>query len=294
MNSSGRYIVSLCMGLTAAILGWSVLELILSLQESFPSYTVLLLATGGLSTAAMTAVIASIEGILHKNSSKINREWTMGLVWGFAGGMIGAIAGQFFFNLILPDSVLPESYRNSYFAARIISWAIMGMFIGTAEGLRARSSQKIQAGIIAGLTGGIAGGAIVEGAMLFFPADSWLKLPGFMIMTMGTALLTILIEVKTSPGVFRVLNGTSKGRKYLINQKRTRMGSHPGCDISISGSDKVPGIAVSLKRKGMEIILQAENNFRVLVNDDYVENCSLKYDDVIKIGNSKFLYEVRQ
>lgn len=294
MNSGGRYVVSLCMGLTAAILGWSILELILSFQEEFPSYTILLLTSGGLSTAAMTAVIASMEGILHKNGAKIRTEWTMGLLWGLAGGMIGAISGQFFFTLILPDTALSESYRYTYFAARILSWAIMGMFIGTAEGLRARSVQKIQAGIIAGLAGGIAGGAIVETAMLFFPTDSWLKLPGFMIMTMGTALLTILIEIKTSPGIFRVLNGTSKGRKYLINQKRTRMGSHKACDISIKGREKIPAFAVTLKRKGKELILQTENNFRVLVNDDFVESCTLKYDDVIKIGDSKFLFEVRQ
>lgn len=294
MNSTGRYVVSLCLGLTAAILGWSILELILSLQERFPSYAILLLTTGGLSTAAMTAVIASMEGILHKDGAKIRTEWTMGLIWGLAGGMIGAIFGQFFFNLLLPDTAMVDSYRYSYFIARIISWAIMGMFIGTAEGLRARSVQKIQAGIIAGLAGGIAGGAIVEAAMLFFPTDSWLKLPGFMIMTMGTALLTILIEIKTSPGVFRVLNGSSKGRKYLINQKKTRIGSLNSCDISIKGSEKIPPLAVTLKRKGKELMLHTENKFRVLVNDDFIENCTLKYDDVIKIGDSKFLFEVRQ
>ncbi|MDC7232406.1 MAG: FHA domain-containing protein [Spirochaetales bacterium] len=297
MNSTGRYIVALCIGFSAALLGWSVLELILSLQHLFPGYTLLLICSGGLSTAAMTAVIASMEGILHKNTSKLYREWGMGILWGLAGGTIGALAGQFLFGILLPETLMPDSFRNSYLTARIISWAIMGFFIGTAEGFRIRSLQKIQAGMAAGLIGGALGGAIVEGAMIFYPSDSWLKLPGFLIMTLGTSLLTNLIETVSAPGVFRVLTGASKGRKYLINQKKTRVGSHGGCDISIKGNDSIPPFAVNLKRRGKELLIEGIGDFKVSVNDDFIpagKDQILKYDDVIKVGDCKFLYEVRQ
>ncbi|MDC7240107.1 MAG: FHA domain-containing protein [Spirochaetales bacterium] len=294
MNSGGRYVVSLCMGLTAGLFGWSVLELILSLQDHFPTYTAVLLVSGGLTAAVMTAVIASLEGILHKSTSKINREWSMGLVWGLAGGMIGAFFGQFLFSAILPDTVMPENYKYPYFAARTISWTVMGIFIGTAEGLRARSMQKFQAGLISGALGGFVGGALVEMALLFFPGDSWLKLPGFIIMGMGTAVLTIAIEIYTSPGVLRVLNGGSKGRKYMINQKKTRVGAHQGCDITLQGGSDIPPVAVTFQRKGRELVMQAEEGFHALVNDDPIDNRTLKYEDVIKIGNTKFMYEVKQ
>jgi len=292
MNSGGRYIVALCMGMASALLGWSVLELILSLQNHFPGYTFLLLATGGLTGGAMTAVMASIEGILHKNTVKIHKEWTLGFLWGLAGGMLGAIGGQFLFNLVLPDSIMPESYIYPYYIARIIGWTFLGAFIGTAEGTRSRSSQKIYAGLISGVLAGLAGGAIVETAMIFFPQDSWLKLPGFMIMGIGTAVLTIFIEEKTSPGVFRVLNGASKGRKYLLNQRKITLGSRHICDITLQGDSKIPDLAVILKRQGKEVVLENCNGFPVFVNDESREKTVLRYEDVIKIGDSKFLYEV--
>jgi uncharacterized membrane protein len=292
MNSSGRYVVALCMGLSAALLGWSVLELILSLQNYFPGYTLLLLATGGLTGAVMTAVMASIEGILHKNTVKIHKEWSLGFLWGLAGGMIGALGGQFLFTLILPSTLMPESYIYPYYGARIVSWAFLGAFIGTAEGIRSRSNQKLTAGLISGILAGLVGGSIVETAMLFFPQDSWLKLPGFMIMGIGTAVLTIFIEEKTSPGVFRVLNGVSKGRKYLLNQRKVTLGSKHSCDISLQGDEKIPDLAVILKRKGKEMTLESKEGFSVSVNDEVTHKTTLKYEDVVKIGNLKFLYEV--
>ncbi|MDA3958235.1 FHA domain-containing protein [Oceanispirochaeta sp.] len=292
MNSGGRYIVSLCIGLASALLGWSVLELILSLQNYFPGYTMLLLATGGLTGACMTAVMASIEGILHKNTVKIHKEWTLGFIWGLAGGMLGAMGGQILFNMILPDNLMPESYIYPYYAARIVSWAFLGAFIGTAEGIRSRSSQKITAGLISGILAGLIGGSIVETAMLLFPQDSWLKLPGFMIMGIGTAVLTIFIEEKTSPGVFRVLNGSSKGRKYLLNQRKITLGSRHICDITLQGDEKIPPLAVILKRKGKELVLESNGGFPIFINDEGKHKAILKYEDVIKIGNLKFLYEV--
>jgi len=294
MNANGRYIVSLCMGLAAAVLGWSVQELTLSLQKYYPSYTALLIISGGLTGAVLTAVIASIEGILHKNTVKIHKEWSLGLLWGFAGGLLGALGGQYLFNLILPDSLMPESHIYPYYGARIVSWALMGAFIGTAEGIRSRSSQKIQAGIISGLLGGLIGGAIVETAMLFYPADSWLQLPGFMILGIGTALLTVLIEEKTSPGVLRVLNGGSKGRKYLLNQRKITVGARNSCDIALVGNKKVPEVALLLKRRGKELFLEAKEGAPVFVNDDSCSSCILKYEDVIKIADVKFMYEVKK
>ena len=294
MNSGGRYVVSLCMGLAAALLGWAVLELVLSFKGLFPTYRLLLFASGGFTAAAMTAVLASLEGILHKDTVKIHKEWSLGLVWGFAGGVLGAVLGQMIFLLILPENMMPESHVYPFYAARIISWSIMGAFIGTAEGLRSRSGLKIQAGLISGILAGLLGGSIVETAMMFFPDDSWLKLPGFIVLGIGTAVLTIFIEEKSAPGVFRVLNGSSKGRKYLLNQRRIVLGSRSSCDISISGSDKIPAAAVLLKRKGKEIILSPIKDFPVFINDDSCKEQTLKYEDVIKVGDVKFMYEVKK
>jgi len=294
MKTKGRYIVGMAVGFSAGLLGWSLLELVLSLQHLFPGYRYILLASGALTGASLSAVLASMEGILHKNITKIHKEWLLGLVWGAIGGTIGAFAGQLLFNWILPEGLMPESFRYPYYIARIISWGLMGAFIGTAEGLRARSGTKITAGLISGISAGVVGGTLVETGMLLFPGDSWLKLPGFLIIGMGTALLNILIEEKNSAGVFRMLNGSEKGRKYLLNQKKISLGSSRHNDIIIKGDPGLPATVAVLRRRRREVFIENRDREAPLsVNDRTVDQTALKYEDVIQVGKIKFLYEVR-
>ncbi|OQY35029.1 MAG: hypothetical protein B6241_02595 [Spirochaetaceae bacterium 4572_59] len=294
MKTKGKNIVGMAIGFSAGLLGWALLELVLSVQHLLPGYRTVLILSGAVTGAAMCAVLASIEGILHKNISKMKREWIWGLIWGAIGGSVGAFMGQFLFVLILPEGFMPDVYRLPYYIARIISWGIMGAFIGTAEGLRARSGIKISAGLISGISAGVLGGFLVESGMMLYPRESWLKLPGFLIIGLGTALLNILIEEKKSSGVFRVLNGAQKGRKYLLNQKRITIGSGKNNDIVIQGDTAIPKTAVLIVRKGKETsVIRQSPNFEMHVNDQSTNEYQLKYEDVIAIGKIQFLYEVR-
>ena len=294
MKTRGKYIVGMAIGFSAGLLGWTLLELVLSIQQKLPGYRSVLILSGAVTGAALSSVLASMEGILHKNIVKMRREWLWGILWGALGGIIGAFAGQFLFTLILPEGFMPEVYRVPYYIARIISWGIMGAFIGTAEGLRARSGVKISAGLISGITAGIIGGFLVETGMLLYPQDSWLKLPGFLIIGLGTALLNALIEEKKSSGSLRVLNGSQKGRKYRLNQRRISIGSGKNNDIIIQGDSSVPSTAALVVKKGRNVsIIRQSPHFEMRINDQSAGEYPLKYEDVIGIGKIHFLYEVR-
>ena len=294
MKTRGKYIVGMAIGFSAGILGWSLLELVLSLQTRLSGYRMVLLLSGGVTGAALSAVLASMEGILHKNIVKMRREWLWGLLWGAAGGIIGAFSGQFVFTQILPEGLFMDVYQVPYYIARIISWGILGAFIGTAEGLRARSGSKILAGLASGILAGIVGGSLVETGMIFFPADSWLKLPGFLIIGLGTALLNLIIEEKRSFGALRVLNGAQKGRKYLLNQKHISIGSGKNNDIIITGDDSLPDTAAVVSRKRKIVSIKGDADaMKIRINDSDVTESSLKYEDVIGLGKIQFLFEVR-
>ena len=294
MKTKGKYVVGGAIGFSAGILGWALLELVLSLQVFLPGYRAVLLLSGAVTGAALSSVLASMEGILHKNIIKMRREWLWGILWGGLGGVVGAFAGQLVFVLILPEGLFTEVYRLPYYIARIISWAVLGAFIGTAEGLRARSSSKIMAGLISGITAGGFGGFLVESGMLLYPRDSWLKLPGFLIIGLGTALLNLVIEEKRAAGVLRVLNGSQKGRKYLLNQRKITIGGGKNNDIIIQGDDKMPQTAAVISRKGRETVISSHAEMMdIRLNDKTVGESRLKYEDVIGIGKIQFLYEVR-
>ena len=294
MKTKGKYVVGMVLGFSAGILGWSLLELVLSLQTYLNGYRMVLLLSGGITGAALSAVLASMEGILHKNIVKMRREWVWGLLWGAAGGILGAFVGQMVFSMILPEGLFMDIYQVPYYIARIVSWGILGAFIGTAEGIRARSGSKVLAGLLSGILAGLIGGSIVETGMVFFPADSWLKLPGFLIIGLGTALLNLLIEGKRSYGSFRVLNGPQKGRKYLLNQKNITIGSGKNNDIIISGDDSLPdSTAVISKKRKVISIRRNSDSMKIRINDLEVSECPLKYEDIIGLGKIQFLFEVR-
>ncbi len=294
MKTKGKYVVGMAIGFSAGILGWSLLELVLSLQTKFTGYRMVLLLSGSVTGAALSAVLASMEGILHKNIIKMKREWLWGLLWGALGGIVGAFAGQMLFTLILPEGLFIDVYQKPYYFARIISWGVLGAFIGTAEGLRARSGNKIIAGLISGVLAGIVGGSLVETGMLLFPNDSWLKLPGFLIIGMGTAILTLILEEKRSFGSLRVLNGSQKGRKYLLNQKNITIGAGKNNDIIISGDENLPDSAAIISKKNKTALIRSlSGDLKMRVNDTEVTESSLKYEDVIGLGKIQFLFEVR-
>ncbi len=294
MKTRGKYVVGMALGFSAGILGWSLLELVLSLQTYLSGYRMVLLLSGAVTGAALSAVLASMEGILHKNIIKMRREWLWGLLWGAVGGILGAFAGQMVFTMILPEGLFMDVYQVPYYIARIISWGILGAFIGTAEGMRARSGSKVMAGLLSGILAGLIGGSIVETGMVFFPSDSWLKLPGFLIIGLGTALLNLIIEEKRSYGSFRVLNGPQKGRKYLLNQRNITVGAGKSNDIIINGDDTLPeSVAVISRKRKVVSIRRNSDSMKIRINDSEVSESPLKYEDVIGLGKIQFLYEVR-
>ena len=175
--------------------------------------------------------------------------------------------------------------------ARAVAWAVLGLFVGAAEGVRARSARKVAVGSLGGLAGGLLGGALLEYSRLLLPLPGASRLIGLTILGVAIAFFYGLIERGFAAGVLRVLNGRLKGKEFLINQRRMRIGSARGADIALAGYEGLADRhAVVRLRRGEVVLAAVEGAGPVLVNEKPVSEHPLKYEDVVKIGSAKLFF----
>jgi hypothetical protein len=97
---------------------------------------------------------------------------------------VGLLAGQA--ALWLFGEAALRSYRSFRTAvlpvSRAVGWAVLGLFVGVGEGVRAASLKKAAVGALGGLIGGLAGGFPPEYAALLFPKLAYPRLLGFLIL----------------------------------------------------------------------------------------------------------------
>jgi hypothetical protein len=105
------------------------------------------------------------------------------------------------------------------------------------------------------------------------------------------ALFYGIIERGFAAGVLRVLNGALKGKEFLVNQRRARIGASTRNEIALPGYEDLAERHAEVRlRRGEVVITSLEPKKPVLVNDKAVEERVLKYEDVVKVGQAKFFF----
>lgn len=287
-----RIIISM-LGVSAALFAWPVVELILANQKAFPSYLVFNIIFGAIFGFILGAFLGTGEGILSANQSRIISGAITGAVVGLFGGAIGFLLGQA--ALFVAGNVFFRSYKSftwiGYPVSRAIGWACMGIFIGLAEGFRSRSSKKMVVGILGGFIGGILGGFTIEYLRLLFPDSFVSRLSGLLVFGFLIGLFYSIIEKQFSLGILKLLNGSHKGKEFLINQKKIAVGMDKKNDIVLVDYD-LTGQHVIFEAENQDVVIKKRNKeASLLVNDKPVDEHILKFEDVIKIGNAKFFFK---
>jgi len=299
MSTALRRIILTLLGLLAGVAAWPLMELVLSRQEVFPSYFLFSLSQGALFGLVLGAFFGSGEGLTAKEKGKILRGTLFGAAVGIVGGVFGFLAGQGVLFLVVQRAF--ASYRMQQLVAvplaRIVGWIVLGIFIGAADGLRARSPKRSIFGALGGLLGGLFGGAAIEYLRTFYPDLLYTRLIGLSLFGLLIGLFYSLLERGVSLGVLRVLNGSRRGKEYSFAQNRLSVGSGDRNDIVLPGYSGVEKRHARFLVRGKEVyIMPAERSTgqdnRVLVNERPVEKERiLKYEDVIQLGSAKFLYK---
>lgn len=296
MSTTVRKIILLCLGFLAGMAAWPLAELIVSAQARFGSYLALQSALGAAVGLVAGAAFGSAEGLFARDRRRMAAGAAVGAAIGTVGGVAGSLVGQAF--LLGVGERLMASFRSQRSFARVVlpvsravAWAVLGLFVGAAEGVRARSPRKIAVGVFGGLLGGLVGGLLLEYSRLLLPLGATSRLIGLVVLGLAVAFFYGLIERGFAAGVLRVLNGPLKGKEFLVSQRRARIGSSPRNEIALPGYDELAERHAEVRLRRGEVVLAAlERRRPVFVNDKPIEEHALKYEDVIKIGSAKLFF----
>jgi hypothetical protein len=293
MSTLMRKLIFGIIGLLAGLAAWPAAEFILTLQSGFPSYLIFTVTLGVFFGAIMGGFLGSVEGITLSVRSRILPGILTGIMVGAIGGAVGFLIGQgalfLIGDLFFHSNKAMQSYGIPI--SRTIGWGFLGLFIGTVEGVRARSWMKIKVGMVGGIVGGLLGGLVIEYLRILYPTFTYTRLVGLLILGFLIGLFYGLFEKRFSQGVLKLLNGTLKGKEYLLVQKTIRVGNSVKADIQLTDYQNVADIHAVLQTVKGEIFIKnvhAEN--RVLVNELNILEEKLKFEDVVQIGAAKFLF----
>ncbi len=294
MTTSVRRLIILALGFLAGVCVWPVAEVILFFQAGFPSYLVFLALLGAAFGAVMGVFFGSAEGITSRIKSRIPNGMLVGALVGLIGGAIGFLVGQAALWLI--GELFIRSFSNFQWVvlpvSRAIGWAVLGIFVGAVEGIRAVSPKKILVGILGGFVGGLAGGFALEYSRLLIPQLALSRLIGLVILGLAIGLFYGLIEQGMAFGIIRILTGELKGKEFLLNQGRMRIGKSKRNEVALPAYADLADHQAQIKIvKGDVVLTNLEPKLPMLVNEQKVQEQRLKLGDVIKIGSAKIFFK---
>ncbi len=295
MSSIKRRIFLCLVGLLAGLAAWPAAEITLLFQANFPSYLVFSIFLGAVFGVFLGAFFGSSDGIIMSHRRSMATGAAKGIVIGALGGAIGFFVGQA--ALFITGEYLIHSMKRFVTVgmpvSRAIGWAILGLFAGMVDGVRSRSWKKIRVGMIGGVSGGFLGGLALEYFRIAFPGTVFARLLGLLIFGLFIGFFYGFVEVRLSYGVLTLLNGRYKGREFLINQKKLKIGALEKNDIKLEGYHNISDSHALLSVKKDDVFISRVDDGGILVNDNSVDEQMLKYEDVIKIGSAKLLYQYK-
>ncbi len=278
-------------GLTAGAASWAVIEILLSYGEPIGNYFVWNILSGGSIGLLFGFFFGSAEGILFSDTSRSVKGGLAGALLGFAGGAGALLLVQWLLYQLGNTEIFSSSATNSVIVpvSRTFGWALLGLVIGSIDGIRSMSFRRTAIGSLGGFIGGITGGMVLEFLVKQWADSLAARGAGIMILGACTGLSLSLFEYFRSYGRIKILTGMYRGKEYVLVMRKTRIGTSLRSHIPLGnygGVEKYHAV-LSAGRGGVSI---QPLNGTVIVNDKKTAEHELKYEDVIQLGNAKLLY----
>lgn len=289
-----RRLIIAGLGLLGGLAVWPAMQLLLSGQTSFPSFLLFSLISGAVFGLLFGAFFSSGAGIIARRLDRLFIGMGIGALVGAAGGAVGFLIAQRVFLFFGERLALADGELQSIGlpVSRALGWAVLGTFIGTAEGLRILSWRKIVTGIVGGFIGGLFGGAILELLRSLFPGAGLASFIGLIILGLAIGGAYSYIERRMSYGILRILNGKHKGKEFILNNDRILVGSGKRCHVLLPDYEEIDTVHAIITAYNRELTIQPEiAGGTITVNDEPLSERLLKYEDVLKIGTAKLLYK---
>ena len=293
------YYCALC-GAWAAFLGWGFGTAILPEGDFARALTYGL--TLGLFVASALGLVDALWNLSSTHILRIGPRVLMTVVVGCAAGVVGAVLGQFLYEITGQDLL------------RVVGWTLTGLLIGASVGVYdalarllqgenvAGAVRKIVNGVVGGGLGGLLGGglSLVLGILLpkVLGEDKVLLSPsaiGFVALGLSIGLLIGLAQVILKEAWIRVEAGFRAGRELILSKPEITIGRAESCDIGLFGDAGAERTHARIMLQGNRYVLAEVGSSGTFLNGTRItEPVPLRSGDAIQVGNSILRFEERQ
>lgn len=290
-----RVLLNMAAGALGALVIWLIAEpipwLTMDLPPGAPINYTAQLVLGALVGAGIGVGLGAAEGIYRGSSVQLTRNVAMGAATGLAGGTIGIYFGQAIFGPLysfghgLEHTSLAASFAVQL-VARAVGWALMGLFMGAAQGLLTASSQKVRNGLIGGLAGGAIGGFLFQMLWEVVRVPAFSRAIGFTTVGAAIGLGIATADALLKQAWVRVMLGRNEGNEYILTKDLSVIGRDELADIGLFGDRSVGLQHAFIRRTPLGYVLQdAGNSTGTKVNGVPISERPLSDGDVIDIGS---------
>jgi hypothetical protein len=200
----------------AAFLAWMIAEPLFFrqpwlehlLHAAWLAGAVQSMLTSTLVGAGLGVGLILVSGMANAQWRRQLRRAVPGLVIGGISGAVGGLLGQLLYLVGIP---------------RMVGWMIMGLGIGSAEGICDRSSRKLRNGLIGGGLGGLIAGALFSWIAPMGP-EVPMRATGFVILGVSIGALIGLAHVVLKEAWLTVVDGFRPGRQVILSEPMTYLG----------------------------------------------------------------------
>jgi hypothetical protein len=266
----------------AAFVGWLISEIFLLRRATELSLLSLMLTAG--------FVGGAIAGGLGMLAGAANGQWKQGFhrLWlGLGGGFIGGALGGGFGALIYSEQLATVS--------RTIGWTLMGLAIGSVDGVFDLSVKKIRNGLIGGGIGGFLGGLLFNPIYALFGGNMSSRAAAFVILGMFIGLFIGLAQIILMEAWLTVVAGFRTGRQLILTLPETILGTSEKSPLPFIayGAKGVEPIHLRILRRPEGGFLLQDNNSRTgtqLNGTRIAAPVLLRHGDLIQLGPNAVRY----
>lgn len=270
----------------AAFLGWLLAECLVLRGDGERGGALGLTLVGSLVGGGIGAGINVVAGISNTQWKRVLTRVLSGLLVGAAGGAVGILLGNLMFSLGLP---------------RALGFMVLGLGVGSVDGMYELSASKIRNGLIGGMVGGLVGGFLFDPLSAVIASSSGIssRATAFVILGMCIGALIGLTQVVLRQAWLTVLDGYRPGRQLILSQAVTALGRGDHTPLPFIGLANV-----DLESEHLRIVRGGDGGYTlednhsklgVSLNHQKMQNASrLKDGDVIKMGSNFIRFNERR
>lgn len=218
-----------------------------------------------------------------------------GTIIGFIGGAIGFFSGQLLLSIV--ESSLYGLDRNIHELiiniTKLVSWVIIGFFIGFSEGFRNFNIKTALISASGGVIGGLIGGLVIVLSFNLLP-PLMLRVLIFLVVGISIGLFINIIKARFTNLELTILNGPLFGKCFAVVDKDYLIGRKDSCDLILKGYRGISRLHARIKQINDEQykVEDLDSTNGLFVNDKRYRERALKDGDTLRLGTTRLLVKI--